>query len=385
MRFCFLLLVSLLPAALPMVAAEAAPKLTDPKLRKAVDKAVSRGLTALKQQQAGGGAWTFDGDAGLGVGAAGKAANRDATGGLTALALYAISAAGTPASDPAIQRGLEWVAKNPRPFSKDGTFGTYSASLLVLALTRISPETHGKRIRALADLLVKAQLASGLWNYRLDGAGASDLARGLPGAGLSTAGDNSNTQFAVLALWAAQARAGVKVPKATWTKVRDHFGKTKLRGGSWGYRPSKTGRGTGIATKGRPAMFCAGVTSWLYAVAGMQGGTTSPQKSLLKALKKVRASRFAKDAKSVWAVSPVRTWDDLYLGWGVERMASALDVDGAWFEAAAKALVVAQAPNGRWVPGTRGIARTHGDSRHVYETALALLLLTRSTSGITGR
>lgn len=380
MRSGFLLLVLLLPAALPLVAAEAAPRLKDPKLRKAIDKAVSRGLTALKQQQAGGGAWTFDGDAGLGVGAAGKAANRDATGGLTALALYAISAAGTPASDPAIKRGLGWVAKNPRPFSKDGTFGTYSASLLVLALTRISPETHGKRIRALADLLVKAQLASGLWNYRL-GPAAPGLARGLPGAGLSTAGDNSNTQFAVLALWAAQARAGVKVPKATWTKVRDHFGKTRLRGGTWGYRPSKTGRGTGIATKGRPAMFCAGVTSWLYAMAGMQGGTTSLQ----KALQKVRATRFAKDAKKVWAVSPVRTWDDLYLGWGVERMAAALDMDGAWYAAAAKALVVGQAPNGRWVPGTRGIAKTHGDSRHVYETALALLLLTRSTSGITGR
>ena len=45
--------------------------------------------------------------------------------------------------------------------------------------------------------------------------------------------------------------------------MRDHFAKSQLRDGQWGYRPAANRRGTGVATKGRIAMTGAGLVSYV--------------------------------------------------------------------------------------------------------------------------
>ena len=73
--------------------------------------------------------------------------------------------------------------------------------------------------------------AKGAWSY--------------PGPG----GDNSNAQFAVLALYDAQ-RVGVEVSRETWDLAADYWRSTQNDDGSWGYVPGDAGTGS---------MTCAGI------------------------------------------------------------------------------------------------------------------------------
>ena len=67
----------------------------------------------------------------------------------------------------------------------------------------------------------------------------------IPGPG----GDNSNSQFAVLALYDAQ-RVGVEVSRETWELAADYWRSTQNDDGSWGYVPGDAGTGS---------MTCAGI------------------------------------------------------------------------------------------------------------------------------
>ena len=61
-------------------------------------------------------------------------------------------------------------------------------------------------------------------------------------------GDNSNTHFAVLGLWAAE-RANVIVPRATWERVETWFDTTQNDDGGWGYHTAdKQKKSTGSMT-----------------------------------------------------------------------------------------------------------------------------------------
>ena len=61
-------------------------------------------------------------------------------------------------------------------------------------------------------------------------AGAVGLAGHQHGGG---GGDNSNAQFAVLALYDAE-RAGVKVKQRTWELALDYWKRAQNQDGSWG-------------------------------------------------------------------------------------------------------------------------------------------------------
>jgi hypothetical protein len=67
-------------------------------------------------------------------------------------------------------------------------------------------------------------------------------------------GDNSNTQFAVMALWTAR-RHGVPVEEAM-TRVSQRFRSTQAGDGGWGYVPVKGGQGAEASTA---SMTCAGL------------------------------------------------------------------------------------------------------------------------------
>jgi len=325
----------------------------DGALQLQINQAIQNGVVYLKKAQGKDGSWKYNAD------------QSDATGGLTALALYALAASRVPAPDGSIRRGIKWTTDHKRPYDHRGQYGTYSASLLVLALTRIDPRRHRKRIHLLADRLASAQRKSDMWTY---GLGAPSTGKGRARGGKPRAavrgggGDNSNSQFAILALWAAQTLAGYKTPRETWQRVHDFYRDTQNAVGVWGYRPTK---GSGLW---RPTMAAAGLVSYVVATAALEGG---PAK-----LPAARKKTQAQTALRVLLSLPNYHYTNYYFTYSLERVGTVMAVpESQWYVGGARWLVANQKSNGRWT-GHRGHG---GDSADVYATSLALLFLSRAS------
>ena len=389
-------LFALLALGMPVLAqarAKTDPRwVRDPKLQVRIDKAVEKGIAHLRSQQVSDGRWTYANQP-LGRPRGGelkrkptpsldgrrasvaKPPTQERDAGLTALALYALSVAGAPPEDKSIQAGLRWIADHPTAYDKGSGVGTYSISLLILALTRIDPVEHGSWIRLLADRLARAQSSQGMWSYRLRAPRPKSFPRY---AGTAVhAGDNSNTQFAVLALWAAHSLAGYRPPDGVWQRVAKHFKLSQQRDGSWAYRarvkkPGRRVNSPGLRAMSLPrsaSMTAAGLVSYVYASAAV-----NPKEAMLQ---RVRASPIATRGVSAFRhqLNQRIDWRNLYLVYSIERVGTVLAVrDHTWYEKGAAQLCGLQHEGGSWKDATG-----HGDSRAVYATSLALLFLTRAT------
>ncbi|MHC4954990.1 MAG: prenyltransferase/squalene oxidase repeat-containing protein [Planctomycetota bacterium] len=279
-------------------------------------------------------------------------------GGLTAAVLYAMGASGIKRDHPSLAAALKWIEAHPQFFRTGSAVGVYSSSLLVLALTRLDAKGFAPRIRELADTIAASQLRSGMWGYRL----SKPKAYPQPGNALGTGqGDGSNTQLAVLALWAAHSLAGWEGSPAMWRRVEAHYRKTQKRSGAWGYRP---GRGARMNT-----MTAAGVACYVYARAALDGGEV--------ALQRARASATAQRGfKAHQQFMRKPNWHDYYLVYSIERVGTVLGLsDLSWYERGARVLIKRQdRKKGLWQGRSLG-----ADSGHAYETALAILFLSRAT------
>lgn len=149
-----------------------------------------------------------------------------------ALKLFALLRSGVSPDEKVIQQGFESLAKMaPKR--------TYGVSLYIMALEaksvkRGDPEGAStvpryqrgrigkndmRRIKALSEWLVRARNpGKGTWHYTSAAAAPENKGQALMRGGY----DNSNTQFAVLALHAAQ-RAGVKISPVVWAEIFNHF------------------------------------------------------------------------------------------------------------------------------------------------------------------
>lgn len=164
--------------------------------------------------------------------------------GMTALATLALLSAGVPAGDPDIERALRYL-------SDCGDLNnTYGTSLQTMALCAANPEKYRNQIRRNVTWLSNAQLTRGSWSY-----GAGDLI----GLGF---GDNSNTQFALLALHEAQ-RSGVEVNVIVWRRALSHWLSSQNPDGGFGYTPVEASKGS---------MVCAGISSMVIAAGKLTDG-----------------------------------------------------------------------------------------------------------------
>src|SRR5262249_32538923 len=123
---------------------------------------------------------------------------------------------------------------------------------LFLARAQLEAEAHeDERIHELAERLARGENA-GSWGYfvPVDGRDGGSAGRRRGPGFLASLGptDNSNTQFALLGLWAARRHGSA--PSDELEAIDSHFRKTQSREGAWEYRP---GHRTG------PAMTCAGL------------------------------------------------------------------------------------------------------------------------------
>ncbi len=147
--------------------------------------------------------------------------------GLFVFQMYSLVVAGVSLDHPTIKEGLRLLSRlnfrgakstyvtSGYVFLLDAAIAQLEDDLLMTNPQRLRKElrdnpkigrAHRQRLRAAVDALIDSQNAEGAWHYKY---GAASF-------------DNSNTQFAVLALGIG-AKRGVKVGRDVWRKVMDHF------------------------------------------------------------------------------------------------------------------------------------------------------------------
>jgi hypothetical protein len=313
-----LLVVLLLVASVE--AQQKSEAVKDPKLQAAINKAISRGVGYLRKSQRRDGTWAWGGG------------HKVYRAGITAICLYAMAASSVPADDPEISRGLSWVKHKATGYRSGSRYATYSASLLTLALARIDPVEHKQAIHRLAARIVAGQGSAGRWSYTLKGGG----------------GDLSNSQFAIMALWAAGTVGGAKIPRRAWERVRRSLQDCQGKDGSWSYG-YQAGTGT-------PAMTAAGLFGYVAAYAALNGGPGS--------LPEARKQKQAR--KGLAALLRKQPYANYYFCYALERAATIMNAPpDQWYVEGARYLVGKQLKNGSW--------------NDPYNTSLALLFLTRAT------
>ncbi len=345
--------------------------------------------------------------------------------GATALGALTLLECGASPKDPVVQA----AAKAVREAAANNLTHTYSISLAIVFLDRLGEPGDVPQIESLTVRLLAGQSADGGWTYecpRLSdaevkrltaaagrqnelvgrrgppgGAGAKDkdaprgkrtvkdlpeeiqaqltqLGRAVPTGTLS---DNSNTQFATLALWVGR-RHGLPVHGAL-ARVDARFRTTQHADGGWSY----TGIGEGPAVAGvgtsRATMTCAGLMA-LAVAAGSNGEVVKERGKEPRDLSKDANMRGALAAINSVVGEPVGKrglplprvgGKSYYFFWSLERCMVALNLETLgkkdWYAWGAEILVANQTQNGSW-------QGEYGDSYGGADTCFALLFLRRS-------
>jgi predicted Zn finger-like uncharacterized protein len=333
--------------------------------------------------------------------------------GVTALTGLTLLECGVKADDTAIQKAAGFLRENaPR------SLATYELSLAVLFFNRLGDKQDGQRINDLALNLVAGQSPQGAWTYGCPGltpperdqllgvlkelraSSREEFARNRdrwvnalparlrnlavlqdtekrPPQFFNGGGDNSNTQFALLGLWAAR-RHGLPL-EPSLALVARHFEATQLPNGAWSYSQPYS-----IASPTQaPTMTCAGLLGLAvgHGVAkdtkGRWGGKRTVRPAQDPAVKKAlevvrqRVGDARKDPKA-----PPPPMPEMYFLWSVERVAVLWRLktigDHHWYQWGLDMLAAQQQPDGHWKAPTG-----HG-SCPVLDTAFALLFLQRA-------
>jgi hypothetical protein len=302
-----------------------------------VRDAIERAIAYLKREQRPDGSWPD------------FAANE---GGVTALCALALLNAGVPPEDDAIQRALMSLRRIPPKW-------TYATSLQTMVFCAASPKQDAPLILRNTHWLEESQRKSG------DNKGAWSYPRG--------AGDNSNTQFAMLALFEA-ALAGIEVNPTTWRRALSYWKESQNADGSWGYLPGQPGTGS---------MTCAGIAAVVMAQNQLDDGDARVQGGeILCCQQQPKDPTVERALNWLGSVFSVRTNPGRGEGWlfyylyGVERVgrmtARRFIGDHDWYREGTEMLVRQQDRlSGFW------IGSGHGEDNPQIGTGLALLFLAK--------
>ncbi len=303
----------------------------------------------------------------------------------------------------------------------------YNTALTAMALELADRYHYQYRIAECAQALVDAQCANGQWTYgcRYDKNNKNSAPKVLTGkpelieviTGLSSpsskptisveakqkepdkplkhlevkrniepkkripAGDNSNTQFALLGLRAA-ARSGVTIPKETWQEASDWLVKNQVGDGGWSYGSEQQ-----EARSSYGSMTAAGLCGLAIAKFYLKQDIKNDP-AIQKGLNWL-AARLVFDANPEMADAFTRDTGESGEGWrhfyqyyyiyGVERVGAVLDLKNIgnhdWYAEGAQYLMTVQNPkNGSW-------NSTEDDKMipDIPDTCFALLFLSRAT------
>jgi hypothetical protein len=374
--------------------------------RAAVEKAIERGVKHLKKEQLRNGTWSH------------------AQIGATALAGLTLLECGVPPDDPAVRRAAAAV----RSVCGEVTYN-YSLTLAILFLDRLGEPIDTALIQSMTVRLLGGQNAEGAWGYnsprpspeevrRLNGllkqnreltTGRKPPRPAEDGGGNAGAlpreiraqldqlrlspdqfSDNSNTQFAILALWVAR-RHGMPVERALAAAER-RFRGTQNPDGAWDYHLAPPGfrddpgkrRGYGPY----PSMTCAGLLGLALGYGANEpvlrtdpkGGGAAPaakdpgqDPAIRNGLRALAAVVGMKIGTRGARTTPSAVGNLYYFLWSLERVAVIYDLETIgekdWYNWGAEILLANQAGSGGWVNGR--CAEGNAD------TCFALLFLTR--------
>jgi hypothetical protein len=375
------------------ISVDPAPLVRRPTLRvdaaqqRKIDNAIARGAWYLKDHILPQGTWgeNFSNLPGLSVGFA-------SLPGLTLLEC------GIPANDPVVRRAAELVRKEASHLG-GAVRATYQLSLAILFLDRLGEYKDKPLIQYLALCLIAGQRSDGGWTYdcpALDNKMVEQLLRLLGDPkhsiadwhnaaikeGAFTAGgwDNSNTQFAILALWIAQ-RHQVPIDKPI-NLAEKHFRTTQLHRQGGSARADPTGNNAdldgswqynaGSNSSAWPSMTCAGLVG-LAIGHGIRNDSKEKNHNPLDdpAIK----AGLAMLAREIDRPGEKRSPDHYFL-WSVQRVGVlyGLDLIGGkdWYAWGCKSLLPRQKNDGSWIDGS------YYDNNPVLNTCFALLFLKRA-------
>jgi hypothetical protein len=200
-----------------------AAEVTDQQVQRAIQRAVAR-LKATQNERGGWDEFALS------------------HGGVSALCTLALLNAGVPLDDPVMQRGLNLVRK----MNADRT---YAIALQTMVLATATPNEDRLQIRENVLWLQRNQVKSGRfkggWFY---------------GETPATA-DNSNSQFALLALYEAE-RVGVEVDEQVWNLALSYWLRQQADDGAWEYMPNSS---SARLSHKSGSMTCAGIASVMIA------------------------------------------------------------------------------------------------------------------------
>jgi hypothetical protein len=148
--------------------------------------------------------------------------------GQTCLVTLALLSAGRDVRSPEVSKALTYI-RGTKPER------TYEAALKIMILCQAEPAKDMPQIKQTVKWLVENQSANGGWSYG-HGFGHSD---------------ESNSQFAVLALWEA-SKLGVEIPDECFKKGAQYW-RLRMHAGAWGYGDSSASG----------SMTCAGIASMI--------------------------------------------------------------------------------------------------------------------------
>jgi Domain of unknown function (DUF4159) len=192
-----------------------APAKAEEPLVQKVRKSLDTGIQYLKNQQKneGNGRWSWD-DATLGT---------LQKGGPSCLAMLALLTAGVPVDDPVIKRGLLYVRGLPPE-------NTYVVGLQTMVLAEVGDVKDLNQIQANVDWLIAAAATRG---GRLGAGGTLEGWSYTAASGTGNRADNSNTQYALLGLWAGrQVGAEIdKLDRQVWKAIQEYYTRVQCKPG----------------------------------------------------------------------------------------------------------------------------------------------------------
>jgi len=309
-----------------------------------IDGAVERGIAWLRREQ------KRDGSFGQGPGE-------------TALSLLTLRHSGVAADDRACKRAARYLERD----LPDGT--VYGAALGALSLLSQNPVLHQSKIEELVSDLVAAQCKNGQWTYAYRATARKK------------SGDNSNTQFALLAMASARSQ-GFDVPSEPVAKAAEFLRATQNEDGGFGYSDKERSRSYASMTAG--AAMCLAFANSFERGATMGVVVTQDDVALRKTLEWL-AEHF--DEKSNFGAGRSfggsnrdtkkkkrsdAFWRHYWL-WSAERAAAAAGQtrfgEHDWYGAGCRILLERQKKDGQW----------RDPEREILATCFALLFFRRST------
>jgi hypothetical protein len=369
--------------------------------QKNIDRAIAAGVKALRDLQSEDSTWPPHRETG-----------EASMIGSTALAGLTLLECGAKADDQAVLRAADAV----RRASPKLTYN-YAICLAILFFDRLGDANDIPLIESLTVRLLAGQSSSGGWSYycpavsdaevrrlqaklaarrelvgqreMLKPGGVKRTAKDLSpeiqrqlallkrmgGMAVGMGSDNSNTQFATLALWVAR-RDGLPVEDAL-KRVGTRFRNSQHGDGGWGYFDASM-KARGLMAHSTASMTCAG----LLALAVANGETSEKAHERKPGAKQRDISKNSQVRKGLLALGttigrrpsdgPIggRTY---YFLWSLERVAVALDLKTIgkkdWYEWGAEILLANQQSDGSW-------QGSYGDCGA--DTCFALLFLKRA-------